>query len=87
MAYDRTFSLLNQSFTTPVLIVGGTTPVNYTITGAQIGMGVLVTGRSASVLIPQLYGYVAAANTVTVVLSALVSVAATTINIDIRVIP
>jgi hypothetical protein len=81
-------SLLNQSFTTAAIgLLGSATVVTYTVTGATVGMGVLVNPRTTSSIASLLYGFVSAANTVSVVVNPIVVVGATTLTIDIHVIP
>lgn len=79
-----------QTFTVPILVVGLTAqPVQtYTVSGAAVGMGVLVNARDTSQISGLFYGYVSSANTVTVSLPVLVALGVgATKTIDIHVFP
>jgi hypothetical protein len=83
----KTLYLLNQTFNVPLLALGGSYTQSYTVTGAQVGMGVTVNPRAASQYGPMLYAYVSAANTVTVAINALVALGANNLALDIHVFP
>ena len=89
MAFDPRFSLLNQTFTIPVLSLAAEAAQKFAVAGAAVGMGVVVNPRASSAFAPFLYGYVDASNEVTVAYRALVSanLSATSIAIDIHVLP
>lgn len=85
---NKTLRLLNQSFVTAAIgLLGSPTLRTFTLPGATVGMGVIVNPRNSSNLGPLLYGWVSAANTVSVEVRALVALGAETLAIDIHVIP
>ena len=81
-------SLLNQSFSVPVLVVGVTTmpTQNYSVPGAVVGNQAVVNARDTSAVSALLAARVSATDTVTVYLPVLVALGASTVKtIDIHV--